>query len=202
MAWNKYSYTDFHELNADYILAQLKEMDGRIDNIVAEVTDKAIEAAKVFVDEEIAGVLAQFAELQEQFNGVVNDFDALREEMADMEQDFSDFVEHIESRLDYFTGYIDAQIAAVNLRTDAAIEANNEYILENMETFLGEIKVLNYFTGEYVSIQDMFDYLASLHVTDSIDYSTMAARNKTYTELAALNITYTDLALHGNTLFV
>ena len=48
----------------------------------------------------------------------------------------------------------------------------------------------------------MFDYLAMLHVSDSIDYETLASRNKTYSEIAALNITYTDVILHGNTLIV
>lgn len=202
MAWNKYPYLDFHELNSDYILSELAKIDARLDNITEEVVAKAIEAAEGYVDERIADVLADFDALRAEFDGVVSDFDDLRAEMADMEEDFSDFVDHVNDRIDYFRDYIDAQIRAVNLRTDAAIEANNEYLLDNMETFLADIKVLNYFTGEYVSIQDMFDYLASLHVTDSISYDTMATRNKTYTQFINMNMTYTNLALHGNTLFV
>ena len=65
-----------------------------------------------------------------------------------------------------------------------------------------QIKVINYFTGEQVSIQDMFNYLAGLHLTDAIDYDTMALRAKTYTEFANMNMTYTNLAMHGNTLYV
>ena len=82
------------------------------------------------------------------------------------------------------------------------IQQNNEYLLSEMETYLNQIKVINYFTGELVTIQDMFNYLASLHLTDSIDYDEMALRAKTYSQLALLNITYTNLALHGNTLYV
>ena len=202
MAWNKYPYTDYHQLNADYILAQLADINSRLDNIVAEVVAEAIAAAEEYVDIKIADVIDEFNALKADFDDVVRDFDALRDEMQDMEDDFADFVIHVDSRIDYFRDYIDAQIRAVNLRTDAAIEANNDYLLENMETYLADIKVLNYFTGEYVSIQDMFDYLAMLHITDSIDYDTMAARNKTYTQFINMNMTYTNLALHGNTLFV
>lgn len=202
MAWNKYPYTDFHELNADYILGQLADITSRLDNIVAEVVAQAIAAAEEYVDVKIADVIDEFNALKADFDDVVRDFDALRDEMEDLEGDFADFVDHVDSRIDYFRDYIDAQIRAVNLRTDAAIEANNEYLLDNMETYLADIKVLNYFTGEYVSIQDMFDYLAMLHISDSIDYDTMAARNKTYTQFINMNMTYTNLALHGNTLFI
>lgn len=202
MAWNKYPYTDYHQLNADYILAQLADINSRLDNIVVEVVAQAIAAAEEYVDIKIADVINEFNALKADFDDVVRDFDLLRDEMQDMEDDFADFVLHVDERIDYFRDYIDAQIRAVNLRTDAAIEANNEYLLDNMETYLSDIKVLNYFTGDYVSIQDMFDYLAMLHITDSIDYDTMAARNKTYTEFINMNMTYTNLALHGNTLFV
>lgn len=202
MAWNKYAYTDFHELNADYILAQLADISSRLDNIVVEVAEEAIKAAEEYVDIKIEDVIDEFNALKADFDDVVRDFDALSLEVEDLEGDFKDFVDHVESRIDYFRDYIDAQIRAVNLRTDAAIEANNTYLLDNMETYLANIKILNYFTGEYISIQDMFDYLAMLHITDSIDYTTMAARNKTYTQFINMNMTYTNLALHGNTLFV
>ena len=202
MAFNKYPYTDFHELNADYILAQLAEFDARLNSIIDEVTAAAIAATKDYVDEKMADTIREFNDLKDAFDDIERDFDALRDEMGDMEDDFADFVLHVDERIDFFRDYIDAQIRAVNIRTDAAIEANNTYLLDNMETYLSSIKVLNYFTGEYVSIQDMFDYLCQLHITDSIDYDTMALRNKTYTQLVALNITYTNLALHGNTLYV
>lgn len=202
MAWNKYPYLDFHELNADYILSELAKIDARLDNITEEVVAKAIEAAEAYVDVRIEDVINDFNALKDDFDDVVRDFDLLRDEMQDMEDDFADFVLHVDERIDFFRDYIDAQIRGVNLRTDAAIDANNQYLLDNMETYLADIKVLNYFTGEYVSIQDMFDYLASLHINDSIDYDTMATRNKTYTQFINMNMTYTNLALHGNTLFV
>lgn len=206
MAWNKYAYTDFHELNADYILAKLREIDAKIDALVAEATAAAIaaatEAAKEYVDIRLDEILGEFNDLKAEFVQIKNSFNALSDEVDDLEDDFAAFVNHVEDRLDYYTNYIDAQIAAANYRTDAAIEANNEYLLEEMQTYLSQIKVLNFFTGEYVSIQDMFDYLAQFHANDAIDYNEMASRAKTYNQLIALSITYTDLAVHGNTVYV
>lgn len=206
MAWNKYAYSDFHELNADYILKQLREIDAKIDSLVEEAKAAAIaaatQAAKDYVDERLNDILVEFETLNNEFGEIKRSFEILEGEVDDLEDDFADFVDHVESRLDYYTNYIDAQIAAVNHRTDAAIEANNEYLLETMGTYLAQIKVLNFFTGEYVSIQDMFDYLSQFHANDAIDYTEMASRSKTYNQLAALNITYTDLAVHGNSVYV
>ena len=97
---------------------------------------------------------------------------------------------------------IDDTIVSINERTDIAIKQNNDNLLSELGKTLSRIKILNYFTGESVSIQAMFDYLAMLHSGDSIDYDTFISKNKTYDELASLNVKFTDLVLHGNTLIV
>ena len=91
-----------------------------------------------------------------------------------------------------------ADINAVNARTDLAIEQNNEYLLSHMEEYLSGIKVLNALTGIRVSIQDMFNFLCSLHASDSISYTNLAAANNTYTQLANYGMTYTQLAMNGS----
>ena len=95
-----------------------------------------------------------------------------------------------------------ASIQAVNDLTDLKIENNNVWLLNEITQNVGDLfQVQNPFTGEIVSIQSMIDYLSAFHITDSIDYDTMATRALTYNQFAALNITYTDLTLHGNTLY-
>ena len=197
--FNLFPYTDMHELNLDWAIAKIKELDTKVDTLKAEITAEAseiaYERAKAYVDENLSGVLSDFAALQEEFN-------LISEQFIDITGEFNDLVEEVNNKISYLQDYINAQIGAVNIRTDAAIAANNEMILSEMATYLGNIKVLNYFTGEYVSIQDMFDYLAQLHLDDSIDYNTMITRAKTYSQLIALNMTYTNLAMHGNTLYI
>ena len=89
---------------------------------------------------------------------------------------------------------------ALTARIDQRIAENNEYIFDQIDQGLIDIKVINYFTGEIVSIQEMFDYLASLHLQDAIDYDGLAAKSIDYDSLAALAITYTQLAMNGNSL--
>lgn len=204
--FNNYPYTDMHELNLDWCIAKLKELNQRVDDITEDIAAKVYEEAVEYIDEHLADVIAEFNQLkidvEEDIRQVEEDFDGLNQQFIDLAGDFDILVAQVDYKINQIKLYIDGQIAGVNLRTDAAIAANNDYLLGQMAQFLAQIKVLNFFTGEYVSIQDMFDYLSMLHVNDGIDYADLASRNKTYTELAAYNMTYTDLVLHGNSIIV
>lgn len=76
-------------------------------------------------------------------------------------------------------------------------EQYTTWILDYISQNLIDIKVINYFTGEKVTIQDMFNYLAMLHVTTGLTYSELAARNYTYNEIIEKcntgNYSYSDL---------
>lgn len=195
MFWNKYPYTDFHELNLDWLLAEMKALDERLNNAIADITATVEANVKAYVDEELAGLTAEFAQLKLEFADV-------KQRTADMEAFITAYVIDVNARLDGLKTYIDNQVISVNDRTDALIASNNEMIISQLSETLRSLTVINYFTGAETSIQDMFNYLAMLHLSDSIDYDTMASRAKTYTYLAGLNISYTNLVEHGNTLYV
>ena len=81
------------------------------------------------------------------------------------------------------------------------IERNNEYIFREIEdNLLANISVINYFTGERMTIQKMFDYLASLHLENAITYNGLREKNLTYAELIAKSISYTELVKNGGAL--
>lgn len=193
--FNVYPYTDFHELNLDWILKEMKALDARLDEALTTLSAQIY--AKVMDDIEpmFNNLKNEFAILQSNFDGLQGDFD-------DLEADFNTLSTNVDTKLQTMKNYIDAQTVAAKDYTNTAIEQNNTYLLDVMQTYLSQVKVINFFTGELISVQDMFDYLAGLHTSDAIDYDTMALRSKTYTELAAFNKTYTELVMSGNTWYV
>ena len=195
MVFNKYPYTDFHELNLDWILKEMQDLQVAMDGLLAKAIEEATKAAKEYVDEQLAGVMERFDELQRNFN-------ALNTNVANLNNAFNAFTLNINAQIAALKKYIDDSLTAQTLQTQLLIAQNNEHILAELETYLTQIKVINYFTGEKVTIQDMFNYLAGLHLNDAIDYDTMALRALTYSYLAGLNINYTNLAMHGNTLYI
>lgn len=208
MAYNhEYPYTDPERYNSDWILNKVKELEARIVGIQDEIFARA----KIYIDEQLQPYQRQIDELKSDVNRfkldvetAISDFTAsITERQAEFEALVNAQVLLFNSRLDALHDELINSIAAVNARTDLAIAQNNEYIFDVLAPYIfSQVKVLNFFTGERVSVQAMFDYLANLHVDDGINYTTLATRAKTYTEFAALDITYTNLVLHGNTLVV
>ena len=195
MFFNVYPYTDFHELNLDFILRKMKELKGQLEIIKQEAIEAATENAKAYVDEQLTGFLAEFNDLKIQFA-------AVSDQVSTLTNSFNTFVTYVDSEIANIRATLDADIQGVIASTDQKINNAKDEIYTNLATELAKIKVINFFTGEKISVQDMFNYLAMLHVSDSIDYDTMALRAKTYAQLVALNINYTNLAMHGNTLYV
>lgn len=89
----------------------------------------------------------------------------------------------------------------VYTQINTAIENNNNFLIEEISKNLGnQLLVTNFFTGQRVTVQNMFDYLANLHVENGINYTTLAERNYSYDELVALKITYSQMVINGNIL--
>lgn len=193
--FNKYPYTDFHELNADWLLQKMQELDKRLDEALQTLSTQIYNQVMTDIQPELKS-------LKDEMTLIENSFTSLRGEFVALDQEFDDFKTYVDNSLLAIQQYVDGSVANAYEYTNNQIEQNNEYLLNQMQTYLSQIKVINFFTGEEVTIQAMFDYLASLHTSDSIDYDTMAARAKTYTELAAFNKTYTDLVMSGNTWYI
>lgn len=193
--FNKYPYTDFHELNADWLLQKMQELDKRLDEALQTLSTQIYNQVMTDIQPELKS-------LKDEMTLIENSFTSLRGEFVALDQEFDDFKTYVDNSLLAIQQYVDGSVANAYEYTNNQIEQNNEYLLNQMQTYLSQIKVINFFTGEEVTIQAMFDYLASLHTSDSIDYDTMAARAKTYTELAVFNKTYTDLVMSGNTWYI
>ena len=192
---NKYPYTDFHELNADYLLERLKAVEDQIANIEESIKEELSEWLKK--------QLAPYEETLEQLIQEVNDLsEQTAETLAEYDQRITNFINTVNDELASIRQELIDSIQAVNDLTDLKIEQNNIYLLNEITQNVGDLFVVqNPFTGGIVTIQEMIDYLSAFHITDAITYTEMANRALTYNQFNALNITYTDLTLHGDTLY-
>lgn len=75
--FNNYPYTDFHEMNLDWVIKTLKEIDTRIDELKDEILREAIEATEAYVDDKMADVLSEFADLKSDFIVLQTNFNSL-----------------------------------------------------------------------------------------------------------------------------
>ena len=191
--FDKYPYTDFHELNLDWLLAQMKALEKHVDDTYQNLYDTLSQDLKAYVDEEIASVLAEFTVLKAEF---VN----LSQQFTQLTNVFNAYEAEINSKIDDINARITAEIQGVNDRTDILIASNNEFLIEHMSEELRNLKVINFFNGQLVTVQDMFNYLANLHLTDGIAYNQITARGYTYGSIETLGLTYSDIINHGNTL--
>lgn len=192
---NKYPYTDFHELNLDWILSKITEFEQRIDGISEDVVKKANE----YTDLSVAQLKNDFAEFTQKVD----------EKIAGLDTKYDDFVRTVnnrmniaDARISLISDKVDATLSEAAEYTNQAITNNNEYIIAETTKALAFVTVVNYFTGERISVQEMFDYLAQFHLENAISYSQLVDRAKTYNELIAYNMTYTDLAKNGGTIII
>ena len=191
MAYNyEYPYTDPNRYNADWLLNKMKQLEGRLDGIVEE----ALQLTKAYVDDRLSDYQAQISEIKREIK-TLSDRD--KEISAEMIRQ----VVRLEGLISDAEREAESLFIIANNRTDLQIERNNEYIFREIEDkILGNITVINYFTGERITVQGMFDYLASLHLQNAITYNELREKNLTYAELIAKSISYTELVKNGDTL--
>lgn len=191
MAYNyEYPYTDPNRYNSDWLLNKMKELEGRLDGILEE----ALKLTMEYVDTRLSEYQAQITQIRKEIQAVSDRTDELSAEMVEQ-------VMRLEGLISDAERQAESLFVIANNRTDLQIERNNEYIFREIEdNILSNITVINYFTGEHVTVQEMFDYLASLHLQNAITYNGLRDKNLTYTELIAKSITYTELVKNGATL--
>ena len=146
---------------------------------------------KDYTDTEIAKIDTK---VTKQLEETIRTLNANNEEF---QRQVNDNIILFDSRLNNLNNKIDASVVGVNARTDLVIEQNNDYLFNELSKGLLNLKVINFFTGERVTVQAMFDYLASFHLSEGISYIGLTNKNITYNELIALNISYTTLVTSG-----
>lgn len=145
----------------------------------------------------------QIALLKTEINNLLNE---TIENLNNQYQGFTNIVNsqlnRFESLINQLSTKIDANYASMESYVNLRIAQNNDYIFDKIKNEELDIKVTNYFTGESVTVQSMFDYLAKFHLENAITVDELIAKNKTVQQLIDLNVTYTQIAVDGKSVIV
>ena len=196
MAYNsEYPYTDATRYNSDWALNKIKDLQAQLDSIGDDIFNRS----KEYTDERVSSFQNQLDNMRQELtvteNRINNSFDSFKSDVLAQLVIF-------DSRIDAFRTEINNDIIGVNARTDEAIKQNNEYLINELSVELSKLRVVNYFTGESISVQEMFDYLCNLHVENGITYDELVALEKTFDALAGLRVTYTQVAINGKLVII
>ena len=180
-------------------LEMVSKLYKKLEEVIAEVNEIDQEAIQQALDDMRAEIAKFETQIQKQYNELDGKYQALYEELNNSILELADTTAASLEELDTKIYNLGESLKDV---MDLKIEENNEYIFESIASEIIGIKVLNYFTGEKVTVQEMFDYLAQLHAIDGITVTELITRQKTVNALIALKFTYTQLAQNGKNIIV
>ena len=191
MAFEQFPYTNFHDLNLDWVLKEVKRVSEAVDKWSTEV----LEAAKAYTDEKVAAEAERsnqaYLELKQSVETTIRDFQNV------VNGALTGFQEQLKQQ----DVEIEANLVAARSYTNTQIAQNNEFLMDEISKGLIDLKVLNLFTGKYVTVQEMIDYLATFHLTGAISVAQIGNAQRTVNTVVGYNATCTDIVINGYQIF-
>lgn len=164
--FNNFPYTNFHEMNLDWLIKKVKEID-QISKTVNELAGKY---------NSMYNKVTELAQLYESFT--------------------ADTIDQIGQYLVFMTNRIDETFDQVFTNMDIAFDNQNARIInvetrmDNLERTTQESMYMDSpFTGEFVPVQQVIYELASLHMTGAITAGDYDAAELTAAAYDALDLT-------------
>lgn len=191
--FEQFPYSNFHELNLDWILQKIKELDEKVDSI----EDRILKQANAYTDQQISILRRDFAELEADFTAFKSDINAqFAAYTAKQDKAFSDYQKLVNANIDLLEQEIrDARaelktmLRQANAYTDASMSMLLLQLPDIITKNIKNAKVYNLLTGKYVTIQAMFDFLCLFHAPGALTCTGVFERNNTCTEIQQYNNT-------------
>ena len=191
--FEQFPYSNFHELNLDWILQKIKELDEKVNSI----EDRILKQANAYTDQQIAILRREFNELENEFVVFKSDINAqFAAYTAKQDKAFADYQKLVNANIDLLEQEIrDARaelktmLRQANAYTDASIAMLLLQLPDIITRNIKNAKVYNLLTGKYVTIQAMFDFLCMFHAPDALTCGEMRDRNNTCTQIVTYNKT-------------
>lgn len=176
----------------------------RLVKKINELVDALNSASLDILKEANSYTDTQIANARSEFDAKVREIEELERRLAEQYYDFTNVVnariQFISNEVNRIDNKIDNEIIGANEYTNQAIKNNNEYLINQLSQSVRNFTVINFFTGEKITVQNMFDTLAQLHIQNPMTYDIYANKNISYSALSLLNIEYTELVMKGNEL--
>ena len=189
--YDKFPYTNFHELNLDWILTKVQELQTDIDEINA------------WKETFSAQINAQISNLISEVN---EEFTQLK---ADIEKEFTDYRTETDAKFEAQRAETNRQFASLTAAVNARLTAFDgriadiESTLHDIETNLPTlVHVTNPFTGMSDSIQNVINALADTQRSDALTASAYDALAKTAAGYDAYKITAANYDFNGKSILV
>ena len=126
MAFNMFPYSNMHELNLDWMLTELKDFSGQLDEFrtrLDTIREGILADCKMYTD---AAIAEKYGEFQQQYNQLIIQIDqfqsAVNNTLKGFQEQFDDYKEQTT-----------AEVLSAKAYTDVAIEQNNDYLLEEIQ---------------------------------------------------------------------
>lgn len=184
--YDKFPYTNFQELNLDWILTKVREIQTDIDEI-----NSWKETFSTQINSQISDLINQVntefnqlkTDIAREFTDYRNETDAKFEaQRAETDKQFASLTDAVNARLTAFDGRI------------ADIESKLHDIENNLPTL---VHVTNPFTGMSDSIQNVINALADTQRSDALTASAYDALQLTAAAYDAKNVLAADYDFHG-----
>lgn len=191
--FEQFPYANLHELNLDWILEKIKELDEKVNSI----EDRILAEANAYTDRKVGEVQAEFSALESDFNSFKADVNAqFVAYTAKQDKAFADYQKLVNAQIDLLEQEIrDAKaelqtlLKQANAYTDASMEMLLLQLPDIITKNIKNAKVYNLLSGKYVTIQQMFDFLCMFHAPNALTCNDMYARNNTCTQIINYNKT-------------
>lgn len=191
--FEQFPYSNFHELNLDWIIQTVKDLDEKVNSI----EDRIYNRAKAYTDEQVGQLRNEFNELENEFftfkaevNQMFNQYTAKQDKaFADFQKLVNAQIDLLEQEIRDARAELKTMLRQANAYTDASMAMLLSQLPDIITKNIKNAKVYNLLTGKYVTIQAMFDFLCMFHAPNALTCGDMYARNNTCTQIINYNKT-------------
>lgn len=170
MPFHLNGYSNFHDLNLDFILAEIANMEKEIEKV------KSLSVDMETLKEEYNILIAKYDQLEEDFTRFKEDVNSQFAMLSSqLRADLNAQMNAIRNEIRAFENSVNYQMDGFN----AALATMNRRLDDALANLSDSIRIFNPFTGVLEPISQVIQMLASFHMNDALTAGEYDAMNLT-----------------------